>query len=219
MPQRIRVLLVDSPSLFRRCLGIALGRGRRIEIVGDAGSGPEALSEARSLAPDVVVVDPAVPNGGPGLVAELSHQVPGAAVVVLTARARQGTVARMLEHGARGYLEKECDVRDVAQCIERVHAGEVAVASPAAEGLSKDLAASRNAVSRSLTLREIEVVRLAADGRTNGEIAQALCITEHTVKSHLTKILGKLGFANRVQLATYAAQLGLVQAAAPVLLG
>ncbi|HEY3115691.1 MAG TPA: response regulator transcription factor [Chloroflexota bacterium] len=210
MPDRIRVLLVDSPTLLRKCLATLLGRKRHLEIVGDAGTGPDALAQARALSPDVVLVDPSVPEAGPALVADLCSQTPALAVVILTAEAKQGTVARLLHHGARGYLEKDCDVEAVAQCIERVYAGEVVIGSPSPEALTQDLAAFRDADQASLTGREVEVMRLAAVGRTNREIGLQLCITEHTVKSHLARILGKLGLDNRVQLSIYANQKGIV---------
>jgi len=209
MPEPIRVLLVDSPTLVRRCLAAVLGRRRRLAIVAEAGSGPEALAGSRSIRPDVVLVDPQVPEGGLQLVAELCAETPTGAVVVLTAETREGTVARVLEHGARGYLDKHCDVEDVARCIERVHAGEVVIAQNLARSLPGDFSAFRGSDSPAVSRRELEVLQLVAGGRTNQAIAHELFITEHTVKSHLAKMLGKLGLNNRVQLATYAAQHGV----------
>lgn len=208
MPEPIRVLLVDSPTLVRRCLAAVLGRRRRLAVVAEAGSGPEAIAESRSVHPDVVLVDPQVPDGGLQLVAELCGETPTGAVVVLTAETRDG-VARVLEHGARGYLDKHCDVEDVARCIERVHAGDVVIAQNLAGSLPDDFSAFRGSHSPAVSRREVEVLRLVAGGRTNQEIASELFITEHTVKSHLAKMLGKLGLNNRVQLATYAAQHGI----------
>lgn len=93
--------------------------------MGDAGTGPEAVQQARSVAPDVVLVDPAVPEGGPSLVSDLCVEAPTAAVVVLASRTWEGSVAHMLREGVRGYLEKSCDVAAVVQCVERVHAGKL----------------------------------------------------------------------------------------------
>ena len=211
MPGHIRVLLVDSPALLRRCLTTLLGRKRHLDIVGDAGTGPEALAQARALQPDVVLVDPAIPDAGPALVADLCSQTPAGAVVVLTSDAKQGTVARMLHLGARGYLEKDCDVEAVAQCIERVYAGELVITAPPSATLPQDFAAFRETdPAASLTPRELEVMPLAAVGRTNREIGLQLCITEHTVKSHLARILRKLQLDNRTQLSIYATQQGIV---------
>lgn len=206
----IRVLLVDSPALLRRSLALLLSRRRRLEIAGEAGNGTEALAQIRANAIDVVLVDPAVPEGGPKLVADLCGQDPSPAVVVLTAGAQHGAVARMLQQGVRGYLEKDCDIEAVARCIERVYAGEVVIGPTAADSLPQDFTAFRRPAAADLTHRELEVLRLVADGRTNAEVGKRLYITEHTVKSHLARMLGKLGFDNRVQLATFAAQQSIV---------
>ncbi len=158
------------------------------------------------MSPDVVLLDPAVPDGGASFVSDLCAEVPAAAVVVLTTRTREGSVAHMLRQGVRGYLEKSCDLEAVVHCLERVHAGEIVIASSLTEGVPQDFESFRAGPSSSLTRREQEVLGLVADGLTNGEIARQLCITEHTVKSHLAKILGKLRVDNRVQLATYATE-------------
>jgi DNA-binding NarL/FixJ family response regulator len=215
MSEAVRVLVVDSPALVRECLATLLRRKPQIEVVGDAGTGRDALEQARSATPDVVLVDPAVPDGGPSLVADLCSEVPAAGVVVLTSRTGDGSVARMLQQGVRGYLEKSCDLAAVAQCIKRVHAGEVVIARTLSESLPKDFETFRHGHSAALTPREREVLGLVADGLTNGEIARQLCITEHTVKSHLGKILGKLGVDNRVQLATYATEQHILGRAKP----
>ncbi len=209
MPQSIRVLLVDAPALVRSCLATVLNRRRRLQVVGEAGRGPEAIAEARTLRPDVVVVDPDVPGGGIRLISELADELPEAAVVVLTAA---GAVPppRALQAGARGYLDKDCEPGAVVTAIERVHGGELVVAPTSTDAVVRTLGAAgaRGAYSRELTGRECEVLRLVASGRTNREIAAELVITEHTVKAHLAKIQSKLGLANRVRLTRYAVQNG-----------
>ena len=197
---------MDSPALERECLAAALGRRRRLQVVADTGTGAEALDQARSTSPDVVVVDPAVPEGGPSLVSRLCAEASGAAVVILASRRWEGSVAQMLREGVRGYLEKSCDVAAVVHCLERVHAGEVVIARSLSESLPRDFESFRGGPSSALTRREQEVLELVANGLTNGEIAQRLCVTGHTVKSHLRKILGKLRVDNRVQLARYATE-------------
>jgi len=108
----------------------------------------------------------------------------------------------MLRQGVRGYLEKSCDLSAVVQCVERVQAGEIVIAKSLSESVPQDFESFRAGPSSTLTRREREVLGLVANGLTNGEIARQLSITEHTVKSHLAKILGKLRVDNRVQLAT-----------------
>ncbi|HEY8476923.1 MAG TPA: response regulator transcription factor, partial [Chloroflexota bacterium] len=135
-------------------------------------------------------------------------------VLVLTANRDEAVARRLLQAGARGYLDKDCDLDDLVHAIERVRLGELVVGSVGAETVLKALGdeSPREPRPEGLTEREIEVLRLVAQGRTNTQIAAELCITEHTVKAHLAKILGKLGLDNRVQLAAYAMQRGLASA-------
>jgi DNA-binding NarL/FixJ family response regulator len=204
-------MLVDAPTLSRRCLALALGRKRRLQVVGEAASGSAALAELQTIQPDVVVVDPAVPSGGQTLVADLSHRVPGCMVLVLTQGGDEAAAGRALQAGARGYLEKQCEPEALVQAIDRVYHGELVVAPSMAESTLGNLAARpvRSIGAPEPTRREIEVLQLVAQGQTNPEVARELCITVHTVKAHLAKIQGKLGLANRVQLAAYATQQGI----------
>jgi DNA-binding NarL/FixJ family response regulator len=209
MAHEIRLLLVDTPTLARRCLAALLNRRRGLRVIGEAASGPDALAAAQALAPDMVVVEPAVPNGGAQLVAALCRQVPGRAVLVLAQPGDDVAASRALQAGARGYLIKDCEPDHLVRTIERVNAGELVVAPEAARVMLREFAGeeARGAESGdALTAREREVLGLVAYGRTNPGIAQELSITEHTVKGHVAKILRKLRVDNRVQLAAYATQ-------------
>jgi DNA-binding NarL/FixJ family response regulator len=128
---------------------------------------------------------------------------------------------RALEAGARGYLDTECEVDDLIRAIERVHAGEVVVAPADAETALRDLVGGPTGSdgSASLTPRQLEVLRLVTQGRTNPEIAHRLCITEHTVKAHMGKLLTALQLDNRVQIAAYAVEHGLADTAQAALAG
>jgi len=191
-------LLVATPTLFRRCLVTVLSRRRRLDIVGEAATGAEALLQARSAQPDVAVVDLEVPEGGPRLVADLCQRVPSCGVLVLTLGREGGVAGSVLEAGARGLLEKQCEIEDLLQAIERVHAGELLVAPAVAHTAVRDLVRgpTREPNVSGLTARQLDVVRLVAQGWTNQEIARELFITEHTVKAHLAKILAKLQLDN-----------------------
>jgi len=209
----IRLLLVDNDTLFRRCLADHLQQQPELQVVAQAAAAADALAQARSLQPDVVVLDPAMPDGGPRLVAELCREAAGCAVLVLTLGDGTDQASPLLRVGARGYLQKNCEsyeFQDIVRAIQRVHAGELIVAPEAAAGVLQNLRgdAARTPAERELTGREHEVLQLVARGCTNPDIARALCITEHTVKGHLAKILRKLGLENRVQLATYAVRQG-----------
>ena len=133
-------------------------------------------------------------------------------MLVLTLATEDGIVGRALEAGARGYLDKHCEIDDLVRSIERVHLGELVVAPSVAEAAVKDLARgqARDPTPSGISARQADVARLVAQGWTNQEIARELCITEHTVKAHLARILAKLGLGNRVQLATYALENGLL---------
>lgn len=210
MSQHIRLLLVDHNTLLRRCLASTLNRRRDFEVVGDAGAGREAMSLARSLQPDVVVVDPDTPEGGDGIIEQLCQELPDAAVLALTDRADEHARDVLLA-GARGCVGKVCEPDDLARAIKQVHAGELVVGSQIMDAILESLHETGNPTAEpaGLTERELDVLRLVAAGHTNPEIARQLFITEHTVKGHLARILGKLGLENRVQLATYAYQHGL----------
>ena len=211
MSAPLRLLLVDHQALLRRCLATLLNRRRGLHVVGEAATGAEARARARALRPDVVVVEPEVPDGGPGLVADLCRELSRCSVVVLTAGDGHDAASQALRAGARGYLRKACELDDLLRAIERVRVGELVVAPEVADGVLNGLGNERSPAPRAdgLTGRELEVLRLISQGRTNPEIARELSITEHTVKGHLAKILGKLRLGNRVQLATYAMQRGI----------
>ena len=203
----IRVVLVDHPGLSRHGLVALLARRRGLRVVGEADTGMEALALARTVQPDVVIVEPAVPGGGLKLIAELCREVPRCAVLVLTEPTNDDAVGGALKAGARGYLQKSCEPEDLVRTIERVHLGELVVAAhnaPVLNGHGRSQGSPDG-----LTDRELEVIRLVARGRTNPGIAHELGITEHTAKEHLANILDKLGLENRVQIATYAVQRGL----------
>lgn len=205
------MVLVDAETILRQCLTIALNRRRGLQVVGEADSGDRGVAEVRSLRPDVVVVDPSLSNEGPSLVAEISAAASGSAVIVLTNSWERVEARETLLAGARGYLLKSSGLDDLVRMIERVHAGEMVLASGVADSVMNDLGAEQVRASSldGLTDRELEVLPLIAKGLTNSMIAGELFITEHTVKGHLGKILGKLGLSNRVQLAAYAQQQGL----------
>ena len=213
MAEPIRVLLIDQPTLSRRCLGMYLQRQRGLRVVAEAGTGPAGLSEARAHLPDVVIVEPGVQDGGRELISDLCDAVPDGAVMALAnsgGEAAGTSVGQALQAGARAYLEKDCEPDDLARAVHRVARGELVV-SVKAEGMAQDVAPSGvippNAPS--LTSREREVLPLVAAGCTNAEIARTLCITEHTAKGYLAQLLRKLSLENRVQLATFALQEGL----------
>lgn len=210
MSSPLRLLLIDTPALHRRCLAAFLSRRRGIRVVGDAASGEGGLGQVQSLRPDVVLVEPEVPDGGSTLVANLHAAAPECALVVLTLGSDESSVRRTLLAGARAYLRKDCEPQELVRVIERVAAGELVLGRGVSESiLLIEDDHPHGSPLEGLSERELEVLRLIAQGLSNPEIASALCITENTVKGHVTRILDKLGLENRVQIATYALSHGL----------
>lgn len=213
MAESIRVLLVEQLTLLRRSLVELLQRRRGLQVVADAAGIDEALARARELQPDVIVLEPQGLATGAKLIGELCQAAPASNVLVLTSSGDEGIVSQALQAGARGFVQKDCEPDDLVRAIQAVHAGQLVVAPTVADAVVRGLSgeSTRDQERDRLTPREREVLRLVAQGWTNPEIARKLCITEYTVKGHLAKIMNKLGFVNRVQLATYAIQEGLVE--------
>lgn len=195
--------------MFRQCAVAALGRRRRFRVVAEAADLRTAMIRVEGAEIDVIVALLAPPIGAAELdgVRELARA--GRAVLVLSA-APAGEVSQLLKAGARGYLDDSRELQHLEQAIDQIHAGGdivVATAPGRAEYFPGGGDRVRSEVrfpAASLTGRELDVLRLVALGRTNGEIARELCITENTAKGHLAKILSKLGLHNRVQVAAYA---------------
>lgn len=214
----MRILIVDDHSLFRQGL-VSLMRTRRdlVEVVGEASTGREAILLAQRLQPDVILMDIHMPDGdGLHATAYLHQTLPKINVVVLTASESEQDLYEAVKLGAAGYLLKSLDAAELFDLLEGVMRGEAALTRAIAARLLKSIAnpkpttATLEADNALLTERELEVLRLVAQGSSNPQIAEALYITVNTVKAHLKNILHKLQLANRTQAAAYAVQTGLV---------
>ena len=214
----VRVLLVDDQALFREALATLLATHDGIDVVGEAGNGDEALSQAAALTPDVVLMDLRMPVlDGVGATRRLRLAQPDVRVIALTTFDDDEDVFAALRAGAVGYLLKDVSS---ARLVEAVHAaarGEsVLQPSVAAKVVARfaELPAAPEPRPQPLVVplseRELEVLRLLADGRSNREIAAAVFLAEGTVKNHVTNLLGKLGARDRTQAALRARDLGLL---------
>lgn len=143
MNSPIRLLLVDAPRLCRRALATLLNRRQQLQVVGEAATGAEALAQARSRQPDLVILEPGIPDGGVKLVADLCREAPTSAVLILTNHNEQSSLSELLQAGARGYLHKECEPDELTAAISRVQAGELVVASGLADAFVRDLGDGR----------------------------------------------------------------------------
>lgn len=211
----LTVLVADDHHLFRQGLiGLLNTRPDLVQVVGQAASGREAVSQATELQPDLVLMDITMPDGN-GLQAteQIHKRLANTAVVILTASEEDKNLHKAVRLGAAGYLLKSLDATELFELIAGVACGEAAITRTMAARLLKGLADDCDddaCVDDLLTEREIEVLRLVAHGVSNPDIATQLFITVNTVKTHLRNILDKLHLENRTQAATYAVQKGLI---------
>lgn len=203
--------------MFRQCLAAALGRRRRLTVVAETPDLAGAILRRDEVGPDIVLAQLETPVAPPELdqLRELART--GCPVLVVSA-ARAVEVSQVLQAGARGYVDHTRELRELEHAIDQIYGGDgvVVVSSPEGGFLQDQGTALEHQTglpASSLSQRELDVLRLVALGRTNSQIARELCITEHTAKGHLAKILGKLGLENRVQLAAYATRNRLAEPA------
>ena len=211
----IKVLVADDHRLFRQGLiSLMKTHDDLVEVVGEAASGAEAVQMAVELQPDVVLMDIYMP-GVDGLQAtqQIKASFPNIAVVMLTSSESDEHLYEAVHLGASGYLLKSLDAEELFDLLNGVMRGEAAMTRVMAARLLKGIASEsvKNIphVAESLTDREIDVLRLVAKGHSNPQIAEELCITVNTVKTHLNNILTKLNLENRTQVAAYAVRSGL----------
>jgi two-component system, NarL family, response regulator LiaR len=203
MSERIRVLIADDHPVVRSGLVTFLGTVDGIEVVGEAADGAEAIAKAKELAPDIVLMDLAMPNVD-GI--EATRNITDAKVIALTSFATDDKIFPAIRAGAVGYLLKESGPDELAAAIKKVHAGEPILSPQIAERLMREVAVPHHSA---LTPREHDVLRLIASGMSNRAIARELTVAEKTVKTHVSSILSKLGLADRTQAALYAVEHGL----------
>jgi NarL family two-component system response regulator LiaR len=208
----IRVLVADDHAIVRKGICALLATEPQIEVVGEANDGHEAISAARTLSPDVVLMDLVMP-GMDGLEAtrRLTCSEPAARILVLTSFHGDEQVIPAIKAGALGYLLKDSGPEELIDAIQQVHRGESSLHPSIARRLLRELSApqKRTTGTACLTEREIEVLRLLAQGQSNREIATALSISEATVRTHVSNILSKLNLCSRTQAALYALKEGI----------
>ncbi len=218
--ETIRVLVCDDHAVFRRGLALVLEPETDIEVVGEASEGREAVAMSREVGPDVVLLDVRMPGmGGIEAARLLATEVPEARVVMLTVSDTEDDLYEAVKAGAVGYLLKEVSIEEVAEAVRAVAAGQSLVTPSMATKLLSEFSALANRVEGGrvapsgprLTSREVEVLGFLARGQSNRDIAEALFISENTVKNHVRNILEKLQLHSRTEAALYAVREQIVE--------
>jgi DNA-binding NarL/FixJ family response regulator len=211
--QSIQVLIVEDHAMVREGLKLLLGEFEDISVIGEAANGLEAIHLAQTLQPDVVLMDLLMPElDGHEAIQRIRTLLPHQRIIVLTGLPAEDHLISSIREGAMGYLQKDAHPEDVVEAIRQVHAGNPWLAPAIAWQVLHDMdgASARESKESPLTGRELAVLRLLALGLTDSEIAASLFIADVTVRSHVSRILIKLGINNRVQAALFGIRSGLV---------
>jgi NarL family two-component system response regulator LiaR len=218
MKPTIRVLVVDDHLVVRKGIHALLSTEPGIEVVGEAGNGLEAIAEAERLNPDVILMDLVMPQlDGVAAIKQILAGQPNARILVLTSFDADDKVFPAIRAGALGYTLKDFGPAELIRAIQRVHRGESSLHPAIARKVLQELAHPLQPplTAEPLSERELAVLRLVAHGQSNLEIAATLGISEATVRTHVSHILGKLHLASRTQAALYALREGLASLEAP----
>jgi DNA-binding NarL/FixJ family response regulator len=204
--RRIRVLIADDHSVVREGLVSLIGRKPDMMVVGEAGNGREAVDLWKQHRPDVTLLDLRMPElDGVGVIKEIRAYDEAAHIIVLTTFDGDEDIYRAIKAGAKGYLLKDVAREALMDCIRKVHQGETCVPPALAAKLAERVS------GETLSAREIEVLKLVAQGRSNKEIGTSLFISEGTVKSHVKGIFAKLDVISRTEAVASATRRGLIQ--------
>jgi len=211
MSEAVRVMIVDDHAIVREGLRTLLSEEDSIEVVGEASDGAESVSLAAQLRPDVILMDLVMPKiDGIKATEQIRKSTPSCQILVLTSFAEDQRVPHAIQAGAIGYLLKDVLKIDLLRAIHAANRGEPTLHPEAQRQLMREVVAPATPnLLESLTDREIDVLRLIAQGQSNKEIATSLHLTEGTVKGYVSAILGKLQVADRTQAALYAVKHGV----------
>jgi NarL family two-component system response regulator LiaR len=212
MNETIRILIADDHAIVRKGLITLIASEPGIEIVGEAVDGVEVVLKARSLKPDVILLDMIMPRqNGLEAIKQIKRENPKARILVITSFAEDQMLFPAIKAGALGYLLKDSSPQQLLQAIHDVYKGESSLHPTIALKLIRELNRSSDLppTEDPLTERELVVLKLVAQGLTNHEIAERMVISERTAGNHIGNILSKLHLANRTQAALYALREGI----------
>jgi len=209
----IKVMIVDDHNLVREGLKAVFDQGDEIEVVGEAGSGEQAIEMVDKVKPDVILMDISMPGmNGIQATKVIRESHPDAKIVILTMLDQEGYVYEAIKAGATGYMLKSTSSDDLVNAIQTVNEGKALLHPDATAQLLKEFVslAQNKAKDYGLSNREMEVLQLLSEGKTNKEIAKSLWISEQTVKTHVAHIFDKLGTSDRTETVARALRSGLV---------
>ena len=206
---KLRILLVDDHEIVRLGVATLLEDVPDLVVVGEAGTGREALHLCHLLKPDLVLLDIRLPDqSGVEVCGQISQECPDTRVIMLTSYADDELISEALLAGASGYVLKQVGSQELLRAIEAVRRGDALLDPQVTQRVLQHLRRTERLVHasafRNLSKREMEVLQLVSEGKSNPEIAQVLNIGERTVGNHVSGLLNKLGLNNRIELATYA---------------
>ncbi len=214
--ERIRVMLVDDHALFRKGVASLLATCPDIEVVGEADNGAQAIAKVADLMPDLILMDIQMPEmDGLEATRRIKAEHPYAKIVMLTVAEEDRSLFDAIKAGAQGYLLKKMEPNEFLGMVRGISRGEAPISRSMASKILGEFGRRVQAPppedpAATLTPREREVLQLLTRGQTNKEIANALCVSENTVKNHLKNILAKLHLQNRVQAVAFALREGIV---------
>jgi len=210
--EKIRILIVDDHAVVRKGLSAILETEPDLEVIGEAENGNQAVWKARSLQPDVILMDLVMPEkDGIEAIKEIKKENDAAKILVITSFAEDEKVFPAIKSGALGYLLKDSSPDDLIQAIHEIYQGKASLHPTIARKLIQELKEEKNETpsdEQVLTGREVEVLNLIAHGLSNQEIANRLMVSETTVRFHVSNILSKLHLANRTQAVLFALKEG-----------
>ena len=213
MSDLIKILVVDDHMVVREGLCALLTPRNGMEVVGEAADGAEAVEKARTLNPDVILMDLNLPvKSGLEATADIIRENPAARILVLTSFDEDENISAAIRAGALGYVLKNTSASELFHAIRGVAMGSLSVSPAVTQAMLRDMrqpAPAPPSPEPALTTREREVLRGLAQGQSNQEIAETLNIEKTTVRSHISSILNKLDLDNRTQAALYAVEMGL----------
>lgn len=210
--EKVKLFLVDDHKVVRSGIKALVETEPSLEVIGEASDGREAVAKVSQKSPDVILMDLVMPEmDGVEATKRIIEDKPEGKILILTSFSEEERIIQAIKAGATGYLIKDASPDELVGAIRDVHRGESTLDPKVAGTVLRSMQNEEEDSSEDLTEREVEVLELVAEGLPNDDIAEKLYISERTVRSHVSNILGKLGLANRTQAALYAVRQGIAE--------